>query len=179
MFKKLLLMTTILVSGSTFAAANSGAPYLGASVGINDTTTSGGGIYRGVPATVYAGYGAALNKNIYLGGEILGTLGTGTLNNTTYGAASLRTTYGYGASLIPGVLLNDNTMAFARAGVVRSRFSDANDTVTGGQIGLGMQTNLMQNWDLRGEYDYTKYGSIGNMNPHTDLFNVGLIYKIN
>lgn len=177
MFKK-LCVAVVLATSSTIAFA-SGTPYLGASVGINDTSTSAGGIYRGVPATISAGYGAAVNKNIYLGGEVLGTLGIGTLNNTTYGASSLRTTYGYGASFIPGVLLSDNTMVFARAGIVRSRFSDASVTATGGQVGLGMQTNVMQNWDLRGEYDYTKYDSVNNMNPHTDLFNVGLVYKIN
>lgn len=178
MFKKLLIATAILATGSTLAYATN-SPYVGGSLGIVDNSNSYG-FYRGVPLTAFAGYGATINQNIYLGGEVLGVLGTGTLNsNNGGGPYSLKTTYGYGVSVIPGYYVNDSTMAFLRAGVVNSRFTNAGETATGGQVGVGMQTKLMQNWDLRGEYDYTGYQSVNGHSPRADLFNLGLVYKIN
>lgn len=178
MFKKLLIATAILATSSSIVLANSAAPYFGASTGVNNITASNAGSYRGAPATIFAGYGQTVYQHIYLGGEVFGTLGTITLTSSSLGTAGLKTTYGYGASFIPGVMLTDRTLAFMRAGIVRSNFSTIKQTATGGQIGLGMQTNLMQNWDVRGEYDYTAYGKIGGVTPRSDLFNIGLVYKI-
>lgn len=178
MFKKLLIVTAVLATSSSIVMANTAAPYFGASTGVNNITASNSGSYRGAPATIFAGYGQTVNQNIYLGGEVFGTLGTMTLTNSSVGAAGLKTTYGIGASFMPGVMLTDRTLAFLRAGIVRSRFSTIKDTATGGQIGLGMQTNLMQNWDVRGEYDYTGYSKISGISPRSDLFNLGVVYKI-
>ncbi len=177
MFKKLLIASAILATSSTVALA-SGAPYLGASLGVIDNTANAGS-FRGMPITINGGYGAILNQNIYLGGEIFGVIGTSTLNNNVNlgSAQSLKTTYGYGASFIPGFMLSDHTMAFARVGVVKTRFSQINETATGGQLGLGLQTSLTQNWDLRGEYDYTKYRRVSGVSPKTDTFNLGVVYK--
>jgi len=174
MFKKMLMASAILATTSTVVLA-SGAPYLGASVGIVDNTSSQGS-FRGVPLTVNAGYGVTMNQNLYLAGEIFGVLGTSTLDNNSI-STSLKTTYGYGASFIPGFMLSDHTMAYARLGVVKSRFTNAGKTVTGGQAGLGLQTSLTQNWDLRGEYDYTSYKKFSGVSTKADAFNIGLVYK--
>lgn len=176
MFKKVCLAVA-LATCSTVSFAN-GAPYVGGSLGVIDTTSTTPGVFRGVPATVFGGYGASINRNIYLGGEVLATLGTFNITNATTAIGGLKTSYGYGASIIPGIYVSESSMVFGRVGVVRSRFSDLSETVTGGQVGLGMQTTVSQNWDLRGEYDYTKYSSVHNLNPQTDAFNLGLIYKI-
>jgi outer membrane autotransporter protein len=88
-------------------------------------------------------------------------------------------------------MLSDHTMAYGRVGVVRSRFEFSNSTpgttdvrknINGGQIGLGLQTSLTQNLDLRGEYDYTKYkttklSNTTDFDPRADSFNLGLVYK--
>jgi opacity protein-like surface antigen len=175
MFKKLLATSAILATCSTMVFAN-GAPYLGASLGVTNNTADSGGSFRGVPLTLSAGYGMTLNQFVYLGGEIVGTVGTSTLNNVAIGE-SLKTTYGYGIGFIPGVMLSDHAMAFMRLAAVRARFSSIGDTTTGGQIGLGMQTSITQNWDLRGEYDYTSYRSISGISPRSDTFNLGVVYK--
>lgn len=178
MFKKVLIASAILASTIGAALANP-APYVGASIGVIANTSSNGGNgqpanYRGVPVNLFAGYGGIVNQNIYLAGELTGTLGTGELNSNN----GIKTTYGYGASFIPGVMLSDHTMAFARAGVVRTRFSQVSEMSTGGQVGLGLQTSLTQNVDLRGEYDYTAYRSVGGIgSPRQDAFNLGLAYK--
>jgi outer membrane immunogenic protein len=190
MLKKFLLASAIVSVTSSIAVANP-APYIGAGLGIVTNTSSSvanskvgttilsqPGNFRGVPFNLFAGYGGVVSQTIYLAGEVFGTVGTGEISNSN----ELKTTYGYGASVIPGVLLSDHTLAFVRAGLVRTRFSSANSTRTGGQIGLGLQTCVTQNVDVRGEYDYTSYGSfnnsIGNVSsPRSDAFNLGLIYK--
>jgi opacity protein-like surface antigen len=179
MFKKILLTAAVLTVTSGVAFANP-APYVGASLGINVNSNNNNvafGSFRGMPFSVFAGYGGVINQNFYLAGELTGTIATGEISN----AGPLKTTYGYGASIIPGVMLSDHTLAFARVGAVRSRFSQLSTMRSGGQVGLGMQTSLTQNVDLRGEYDFTAYKHVNyagtSTAPRSDMFTVGLVYK--
>lgn len=191
MIKKFICASLLIVG--TSSAMASVAPYVGAGLGITTNTSSqaavGTGInnnlpiyqpanFRGVPFNVFAGYGGVVSQNFYLAGELGATVGTAELSNNN----GLKTSYGYGASIIPGIMLSDQTLAFARAGVVRSRFSNASENVTGGQFGVGLQTCVTQNVDLRAEYDFTAYrglnNSIGHIDaPRQDAFNLGLVYK--
>ncbi len=190
MLKKLVVASAVLAL-TTGVALASGAPYVGASIGeatntTNSTTTNGTTEqslnFRGIPFTVNTGYGALLSQNLYLGGEIFGTLGTATLNDN-----GIKSTYGYGVSILPGIMLSEHTLTYVRLGVVRSRFTPSNSTtgatytnrnVNGGQLGIGMQVGLTQNVDLRGEYVYTAYQSFSGISkPRQDQFNLGLIYK--
>lgn len=199
MLKKLILATAILAL--TNVAYANGAPYLGASVGVNtdtfkltndanDSLTFGG---RGAVGNVFAGYGTMLTQSFYLGGEIFADL-TSTSSDINIDSDnvndSFKEKYGYGISLIPGLALSDQTMAYVRLGAVRSKFevketspASATDskTLNGAQFGFGIQTNLTQNVYLRGEYDFVTYRSAtfnGNdTKPRTDQFNLGLIYK--
>ncbi len=176
MFKKLLIASAILAITSTVACAD-GAPYLGASLGVVDNTSSVGN-FRGMPLTINAGYGAKINQTIYLAGELFGIVGTSTLDsNPSHGARSIKSTYGFGASFIPGVMLSDTTMTYVRLGAIKTHFANYGTTVAGGQIGLGIQTSVTQNWDLRGEYDYTKYNKFKGVSVRSDAFNIGLVYK--
>lgn len=175
MFKKLLVTTAVLAMSSSIAMASS-APYLGASVGIANNSYSGGN-YRGLTTQLSGGYGAIINQSFYIAGELFANLFTITMNNNSF-ANNMRSTYGYGASVIPGLMISNHTMGYLRAGVVQTRFSKLNSTGTGGQFGLGLQTSVTQNWDLRGEYDYVSYGNIAHgISPNSDQFNVGVVYK--
>jgi opacity protein-like surface antigen len=178
MLKKLLIASAILASSTNIALATSSAPYVGVGTGVNVFSSSSGGVYRGVPLNIFGGYGAIIN-DVYLGGELFGTLGSLTLDNNPSTKASVKSTSGFGLSFIPGVMLADHTLAFARLSLVRNFFSTINSSATGYQLGAGLQTCLTQNWDLRGEYDYTSFNSIGGVSPRSDAFNVGLVYKIN
>lgn len=185
MFKKVLSSIAILASTVGIASAAGSAPYIGAGLGVAANTSNNSnnvfGSNRVMPFNVLAGYGGVVSDSFYLAGELNGTLGAGELNN----GGKLKTTYSYGASILPGVMLSDHTLAFARAGIVRSRFSSLNTNQTGGQFGLGLQTGLTQNVDLRGEYDFTAYRSVSqkingvnfSTSPRQDAFNVSLIYK--
>jgi opacity protein-like surface antigen len=175
MLKKLLAIGSI-VAATTNVAFATGAPYVGVSTGLV-VNTSQFLNYRGMPGTVFAGYGADLGQGFYLAGEVEGTIGTATVTDN-----GLKTTYNYGISILPGVLISDHTMGFARLGVVRSRFTPSgenNSTITGVAIGVGLQTSLTQNWDLRGEYTFISNQNISGVSgkPHTDETTLGLIYK--
>lgn len=178
MLKKTLAIGAALVLTTSVAAATP-APYIGASVGINtntsnNTTNGAPGYYRGVPIKVFAGYGGEVSDSIYLAAELIGTAVSGEISNQ----GQMRSTYGYGISLIPGVELSDHTMIYARAGFVRTRFSNVMAMTSGGEFGIGLQTALTQNVDVRGEYDYTAYRDVGGISaPHSDAFDLGVIYK--
>jgi opacity protein-like surface antigen len=196
MLKKTLLVGSILAVTSSLAIANP-APYVGGSIGIinnsinvksnigpnNIGRTMTIGSYRGVPFNVFAGYGGVISDNFYLAGELSGTAGTANISNNDTG---LKTSYGLGASVIPGIKLSENSLLYARAGVVRTHFPSAENR-NGGQLGLGLQTSLTQNIDIRTEYDFVAYKSIDVKNatghkvasfaPRSDQFNVGLVYK--
>jgi len=194
MFKK-LVVTGATLALSTSVAFASGTPYVGVSIGeatntnnntvVGTTSTTGtGNSFRGIPFIVNAGYGALLSQNLYLGAEVFGTIGTLSLNNS--GVNGLKSTYGYGASILPGIMLSEHTLTYVRLGVVRSHFTPSNTgaakntnyNINGGQLGLGMQFGLTQNVDLRGEYVYTAYQSFAGLTkPKQDAFNLGLIYK--
>lgn len=176
MFKKLVLTTSLLAltSGAVFAT---NAPYIGLSAG-ERTNTNKSYNYRGIPGTIFAGYGADISQGFYLAGEVFGTFGTGTITDN-----GLKTTWGYGLSILPGIMVSEHTMAYMRLGGVRTKFQpkfSSQKTVTGGQFGLGLQTSLMQCWDLRGEYIYSTYSSLNKGSggaPASDEFALGLIYK--
>lgn len=173
MFKKTLVAVAIVAASSTIAMAGA-APYMGAAIGIQDNI--GNGYSRLMPANLFAGYGGTIgqSQNVYLAGEVFAVPATYSFKNSGLD----RTTYGYGASIIPGLMLSDHTLGYVRAGVVKSRFSHASESVTGGQLGLGLQTSLSQNVDLRGEYVYTAYRSVDRVSsPKADQANLGLIYK--
>jgi opacity protein-like surface antigen len=203
MFKKLLVASAILaVSSSVFA---SGVPYIGTSLGINDSlfkTTQDTGFSnatshvggRGAVLDVFGGYGITVNQKTYVGGEIFVNDASNSVNSSVPGdTAKLKTKYSYGVSLIPGVMVSENTLAYVRAGVVKTRFdyketdgdgntiSSDKSNQTGAQVGLGLKTKLTQNVDLRGEYDYTAYRSYKidgvKFNPSSDAFKVGIVYN--
>ncbi len=171
--RKILLIAGALLTFS-FATAKA-APYIAGSVGI-DTTTSSNSNFRGATLAVAGGYGKTFNQSFYLAGEIFGNLGTITINNNS-AATNMHTTYSYGASIIPGFFLSEHSMAFARAGLIETRFTSMDSTQSGAEIGLGIQTGITQNLDLRGEYDYVAYRKLSGVSPQSDQFNLGLVYR--
>lgn len=177
MFKKLLIATAVLAASSSvaFAAIGNPVPYVGASVGLTDNSAKNHGTYRGVTGNLNAGYGGIVSPGVYLAGEVFVIPGSFSVGPST----SVKTSWGAGASFIPGIMLNDKTLGYARLGVIDSRFTGPSQTKVGGQVGLGLQTNLCQCWDIRGEYVWSKYASSNNISsPTSDAVNLGLVYRI-
>lgn len=200
MFRKLVIASAVLAlsSGVAFAGNYKGdykgeapcptytfgtGPYVGFSVGPRVNLTGTPTSYVGLEGTLSAGYGAMLAPNFYLAGEIL-VADSANLKDFEYTQPGLNTQIGsrsswsYGLSVLPGVMINDHVLGYVRLGVIRTRFSDQGSNNTGGQIGLGAQTNVYQNWDLRGEYVYSQYNSVSGIGkPMSHQFNLGVVYK--
>lgn len=169
MFKKILLSSLVLAvsSGVVFAE---GTPYVGGSLGVVDLGIySSGRVQAGAIGKLFGGYGSTfgVNKNIYLGGEL-----NIDLAHYPYNTGA---TYGLGASFIPGVMITKYTMIYGRIGIETNRNTHSSITYFGNQLGLGLQTSLAKNWDIRGEY--VRYSNVnGNMSGNGQL-NLGLVYK--
>lgn len=187
MIKKLAMVSALLAASAGVAMANP-APYIGAGLGITANTSTNSSAYmtsafRGAPLSVLAGYGGTVNDWYFVAAEVNATLLTSSLSGT----GMLKSSYGYGISVLPGYMLSDHTAAFLRAGLVRTHFSNLDKYSTGGQLGLGLQTSVTQNLDVRGEYDFTAYsavntaaktgGWINSIAPRSDTTTLSFIYK--
>lgn len=176
MFKKLLIATAVLAASSSIAQAFVGNPtvYLGGDIGLTINSAKNTTTYRGVTGNINLGYGGIVSPSVYLAGEVYFIPGTISVGQSS----ALKTSWGAGASIIPGWMLNDKTMAYARLGVSEARFTGPGQAKVGGHVGLGLQTNLCQNWDLRGEYVWNKFTSPnGFTTPVSDVVNVGIVYR--
>jgi len=197
MFKKLLIASAVLaVSSSVFAHMNykgdykgeapcpsyvyTTGPYIGVSVGPRTVGTGSPTYARSIDGTLFAGYGGIFAQSFYLAGEIFGQ-GDANIKDFKKQPANVfgaKTSWGWGLSLIPGMLITDHVLGYLRGGYVQTRFTDVNSTISGWQVGGGAQTNLWANWDLRGEYVYSQYNRNANIGiPMSDQFNLGVIYK--
>jgi hypothetical protein len=199
MFKKLLLVTSVLSLFSANAVA-SVVPYVGIKLALDsgswdfhnaaDDTFHYGS--NGEAIGIFGGLGEVFAQKYYVGGELfLNDSSTKTANKviglgTT---ARLRTTYSFGLSILPGIMLSPDTMLFARAGLVETQFiltqkpgGEQHTLATGGQAGIGLALSLGKNLDLRGEYTYSAYARfsrLGNkVSPRSNELSFGFVYKI-
>ncbi len=171
MFKKLLIASAVFAISSGVAFADGG--YAGYSGGMRDNIKNTNS-YRGLEGRLFLGYGTIVNPAFYFGGEIFGAPGSMSINNN-----GLKTTYEYGVSLVPSMVISEHAMMFLRLGIVRTHFNSANKTISGGQLGVGVQTGLTQSWDLRAEYIYTAFNTVNSATgaPKADQAYLGLVYK--
>ena len=199
MIKKFLFATSVLTlfSASIIAAP---VPYVGIKLALDsgswdfhnaaDNTFHYGS--NGAAIGIFGGLGQIVAQKYYVGGELfLNDSSTKTANKviglgTT---AKLRTTYSFGFSVLPGIMLSPDTMLFARAGLVETQYTlsqkpggEQNTLATGGQAGIGLALSLGKNLDLRGEYTYSAYArfsSLGSkISPRSNELSFGFVYKI-
>lgn len=156
------------------AAFNTG-PYLGLSASSRVNYLSHPAAFHGVEGTVFAGYSTAWDQ-MYGAVEIFAQKAASIANYRTT-AGSTASSWGYGLSVLPGYMVTENVLGYLRLGVVKSRFTTGNSNLTGGQVGLGMETALSNNWDLRGEWVHSFYKAMRLGNPKSQQFNLGLLYK--
>jgi opacity protein-like surface antigen len=166
MFKKIGLL--MFLASAAFAQ---GTPYIGAGLGVQN-----GGGYNGLYMQGFGGYSTAIKRIYSLAAEVFLNTGSLPLSQKHYN----RTTFGLGASLLPGIILNQNSLIYARIGIASFRYTKTDATATGGQLGLGLQNSLTDNWDIRGEYVYTGKSIFkrGFGNSRANFINLALVYKI-
>jgi opacity protein-like surface antigen len=151
---------------------------------------------RGVIGNLFAGYGYNFDR-FYIGAEgfFYGTSNRSSTKNLGKNPQVQRYVsekYGYGVSLIPGVMVTDGILLYIRGGAVRARFQindttsplgspSSNNTITGWQAGGGGQFALTPDLDLRVEYVYSGFNSNTNINgtftPDDSNLTLGVVYK--
>lgn len=199
MLKKLVIASAVLLTSTTVFAGPSykgeampqpapcpvytysAGPYIGFSLGDRTNFSNTSRAFKGADFNLSGGYGAMLTPDFYLAGELF-VLGTAKVAEYETSTLSIQSTWSYGASILPGYMLNERVLGYLRGGVIRTRFNRQHGDATGGQFGLGLQTALDHNWDLRAEYIWTWYNGISNgpvstANPRSTQFNVGVVYK--
>lgn len=198
MLKKIFITATALLATTSIAFAHAknykdykdqaplqcptyeftAAPYLGLSIGSRTNFAPSGASYHGFEGTLSAGYAAMLNPDWYLAGEVFVGDSANIDNFRDASGDGVRTSWNYGLSLIPGYMITNHVLGYVRVGAQRARFSTEGTSKTGWHTGVGLQTNLYSNWDLRGEYVFSKYASISGLGkPRSNQFNLGLVYK--
>lgn len=147
---------------------------------------------------LFLGYGMMMNDWFYLGGEIFGAYSSAESNFSTAETSTYTNKFeansSYGLGLLPGAKLTDSTLTFVRLGwnwanvKTKETFTGAannnnSETVNGFVFGIGMETLVMDDWSLRGEFDHTFYSDYNTggtynttVNPSDNQFSLGLIY---
>lgn len=174
--KKITIISTLIAAGIC-SNANAGNIYMGPSVYLE--RISGHNVtYGDIHPTLAVGY-ATMPGDIYWGGELFYTPLTASMTNSqSDGAPSAKASRSYGASFLPGFMVNDSVLGYLRAGFISTLFTSPGATKTGVQLGLGFQTALTHNYMLRGEYDYSAYHSIHGLGSlKSNQIGVGFIYK--
>lgn len=190
MLKNVLVATAVLTMSSSLVFAGSmgtpcpeynylAGPYVGASVGPLVNVAGAPANYQGFSGLLSVGWAHMMNKSVYIAGEFFGGSNANLKDSSIAGnLTSVSSSYTYGFDVIPGFMITDHVLAYFRAGVVRNQFNNVNVGRTGWQVGLGGQTNIYKNIDIRSEFIYSQYNSItGVGTPRSDQFNLGLVYK--
>lgn len=204
MFRKLIIASAVLALSSNLAYAHknfkgeqgepvykgeapcpvevyTAGPYVGLSVGPRINVSGSPSVAEEFTGILSAGYGALWDQTYYLAGEVFVQDSAKLKSWDNYYGASGRDTWGAGLSVLPGYMLTPHVLGFLRLGWEESHFTNTatSNTNKGGWIvGLGGQTNIVQNWDLRGEYDYTQYNRVTNVGKVlSHQFVLGLVYK--
>lgn len=122
----------------------------------------------GAAGKVFAGYGQYFD-NWYLGAEAF--FGVSNADGKQ-GVEDVNLKYSsknsYGISLIPGYKFTPSTLTFARVGWTNNKYEykatggvegSRSDRYNGLTLGVGMETQVYDNWSLRGEFDHTAFRS--------------------
>lgn len=173
--KKLFFAACLMVlSLKAFA----GSIYFGPTLFLQNTTSPQDN-YRAAHPRLAAGYWDVIDC-FYLAGELFFVPATLTIyESNTVRSQSVRTTYSYGLSFLPGLLLTEDIVAYLRVSYSATRFYGPDVTKSGGEFGVGLQSDLTKNWSIRGEYIYIAYSNLSYLgSPRTDQYGIGLIYKL-
>lgn len=176
MLKKITVLTALGLSLSS--TAHAGVFYIGPTLSYESITTSQSISYNGVTFRPALGYGSMLGDTaIYLGAEMFGGLKPLTLNNNAKNGISLKPSYSYGISVLPGYFFDQDTLGYLRVGPIIQRFDQVGVTKTGFEVGIGLAYSFAECWNMSGEFDYMKYPSFATVSgPREGQFTLGLHY---
>ncbi len=160
MIKKTMLSSLIFVCASSTIYAKSSS-YVGGGLGVGGYSQVSG--INGANVNLFAGKGRFLDKEekLYIGGE---------LGANFHYHPSQTNTFGLDVSILPGLMVTESTMLYARLGIAGD-YGPKEFISFGTVLGVGVQTKVAKNWDVR-----TEYTSFAGGNRGSEL-GLGLVYK--
>jgi len=159
---------------------------------------------RGVMGNLFLGYGQYFNEIAYLAAEIFVDQ-SGASMTTTGSNSAVPSVYtskfsvgtSWGVSLLPGLKMNDSTLFYVRLGYLSARLR-AQEYLTAGAAGasasasqtnwqgafnwgVGMESDICQNFSARGEYTFSSFNSFNTSlgtkwTPYNSEYVLSLIY---
>lgn len=163
--KCLAVIGIFVMSFSTALAAGAYlAPYIEyENIYVSSSNNINHNRYEGLTPGIALGYGINVyNGPLYLAGEgFVNPIKTTDLTSSSNDV--LRPGYSYGASLIPGVVLDGVIMPYLRLGAIWTHFNSSNTTKNAYQLGAGIDIQMKCVWTIRAEFDFTRYSSIDSL----------------
>lgn len=176
MVKKILFTSALFIGNLSSVFA--GSFYLGPALNFESLRSNNNIRYEGLRAMAMGGYSVWVRDWLYLAAEVFGGPKPLDINNVPRHGLSLKTSYSYGGSLIPGIFLDDQIMPYARIGYLSTKFENPSTKKSAYQLGVGLEAKVIDCWSIRGEYDYVKYKNISGIGQvRTDEFNLAAIYR--
>lgn len=124
--------------------------------------------YTGIMPRLIFGYGSLLGrcKIAYLGIEAFaGAISLPITHNQENRVSSF-----IGGSLVPGFMYDETTLIYAKLGLNYAHYNNLNATRGGPMLGVGLQPQMNDHWDIRFEYTFT-------FNNSLNQYNLDFIYK--
>lgn len=134
--------------------------------------------YEGITGQLEVGYGGPIYGNYFLAGEVYASPKSINIHNNNGNVISLKPSWDFGGSILPGYIFDASTLLYLRLGAERTHIPGPDATQNGGQLGAGIQFNLNACWDIRGEFNYTWFGKmddLGKLNKAQYL--VGFVFR--
>lgn len=178
MFKKVLFASVLSCTAmtNTYAGFYIGPTLAYQSITVNDDRPT----YQGLAPRFSLGYEQLLKNDFKVAMGVFYGPKSFTINshNSDTGG-SLKTSYSYGASIMPGYIFDDVVSGYLRVGAIATHFSDADTTRNGMILGAGVDLSMTENWDMTFEYDYSKYNSISGIGqPQEGQFILGFMRRL-
>jgi len=184
MLKKILAVIILFVVSLSTGFA-SGSFYLGPGITYADVRSSDL-TYNALMPALYVGYGAWRSESLFLALEGFATSKSIRTTDNDDANTILKMSYNYGLSVVPMMSLDNAIFGFLRLGFVRTKFPNLGSIENAYQLGLGLEGVLVGCWNLRGEADYVKYGSVKKGSSDSDIhvgslhaaeYTLALIYR--
>lgn len=173
-----------LVATPAMAETFSG-PYVGVEVGLDNYEVNASDVFapgddydglsgNGIVGGIYAGYDIPLGTNLFAGIEAKASLSDAKMTyDDTIDTLRLKAKETFGASARLGVMVNDSTGIYGRAGWANTKFkvasngvsdSDHDDALT---LGAGLETRIGAATSVRIEYNRADYSDFVKNNQIT------------
>ncbi len=186
------IIAILCLSTATLSSAYAGNFYLGPMI-TYQTIWGNGTSFEGLSPRIAGGYRLGFADwyfvagEIYVGGTVVSIINhKGPERNVVVNGQviqynediSLKNTYVYGLSFIPGIVLDADLLGYLRIGAVGTKFKQSGGNVWGYQVGIGVELAATDKVNIRGEFDYNQYQNTNNINtPKSYEYTIGAIYK--